>query len=210
MARQEPRSRSHLRRRRPIREAYDRVLIVCEGSKTEPAYLSELVDRHKLSTANVVVIGSGSDPRALVKRAKTLRQAERRDDRYDRVYCVFDRDQHAQFDSASDEARRDGMQLARSWPCFEFWLVLHFTYRRSPYTRSGARTEAQNCERDLRQHFPHYRKGMAGVFGKLEDRVETAKRHVHRAQSDASATGRDDPSTEVHSLVTYLQSLKAP
>ena len=115
MARQEPRSRSHLRRRRPIREAYDRVPIVCEGSKTEPAYLSELVDRHKLSTADVVVIGSGSDPRALVKRAKTLRQAERRDDRYDRVYCVFDRDQHAQFDSASDEARRDGMLLARSW-----------------------------------------------------------------------------------------------
>ena len=95
-------------------------------------------------------------------------------------------------------------------PCFEFWLVLHFTYRRSPYTRSGARTQAQNCERDLRQHLPYYRKGMAGVFGKLEDRVETAKRHVHRAQSDASATGRDDPSTEVHSLVTYLQSLKAP
>ena len=206
MARHRPRGRSRLHRKPPTREPYDRVLIVCEDSKAEPAYFRELVDGYRLSTANVEVVGSGSDPRFLVKKAKTLRR--RSDDRYDKVFCVFDRDQHAHFPTASHEARATGLLLARSWPCFEFWLVLHFTYHRKPYAGSGNRTAAQNCVRELLQHLPGYTKGMAGVYVDLQDRIETAKRNAEQARSDASVTGRDNPSTEVHSLVTYLQSLK--
>ena len=209
MARGRPRGRSRLHRRRPTREPYARVLIVCEDAKAEPAYFRELTDWYRLSTANIVVVGSGSDPRFLVRKAKTLRRTEsRRGDGYDAVYCVFDRDEHAHFATASQEAQAVGMFLARSWPCFEFWLVLHFTYHRRPYAQSGNRTAAQNCARELEQHLPGYTKGMAGVFANLQDRLETAKNNAERGRSDASATGRDDPSTEVHSLVTYLQSLK--
>ena len=208
MSRGRPRGRSRLHRRRPTREPYARVLVVCEDAKAEPAYFRELVDRYRLSTANVVVVGSGSDPRYLVKKAKTLRRVEsQRGDRYDAVYCVFDRDEHAHFLSASHEAQEGGLLLARSWPCFEFWLVLHFTYHRRPYAQSGNRTAAQNCVRELRQHLSRYNKGLAGVFEDLEDRLETATTNAVRARSDALATGRDNPSTEVHSLVTYLQSL---
>ena len=58
------------------------------------------------------------------------------------------------------------------------------------------------------KHLSGYTKGMAGVFVDLQDRLETAKTNAKRGRSDASETGRDNPSTEVHSLVTYLQSLK--
>lgn len=211
MARGRPRGRSRLYRRRPTREPYARVLIVCEDAKATPAYFRELVDRYRLSTANIVVVGSGSDPRFLVKKAKALRRTEsRRGDGYDAVYCVFDRDEHAHFVTASQEAQAVGMLLARSWPCFEFWLVLHFTYHRRPYAQSGNRTAAQNCVRELEQHLPSYTKGMTGVFANLQDRLETAKNNAERGRSDASVTGQDNPSTEVHSLVTYLQSLKTP
>ena len=169
------------------------------------------MDRYRLSTANIVVVGSGSDPRFLVKKAKTLRRTEsRRGDRYDQVYCVFDRDEHAHFVTASQEAQAVGMYLARSWPCFEFWLVLHFTYHRRPYARSGNRTAAQSCVRELMQHLPGYTKGMTGVFVGLQAHLEAAKTNAERGRSDASVTGQDNPSTEIHSLVTYLQSLKAP
>ena len=105
MARNKPRGRSRLRRRRPTREPYARVLIVCEDAKAEPAYFRELTDRYRLSTANVVVMGSGSDPRFLVKKAKKLRRTEiSRGDPSDAVYCVFDRDEHAHFQTASQEA----------------------------------------------------------------------------------------------------------
>ena len=210
MARRKPRRQDQLRRKGPKREPYDRVLIVCEGSKTEPSYFRSLVNRYRLSTANIVVEASGSDPRSLVKKAKSLRDEEkRRRDRYDAVYCVFDRDQHAHFNTASNEALSAKLKLARSWPCFEFWLLLHFVYHRRPYAPSGNRTAAENCVRELQQHLPNYTKGNAGVFEALEeDQLETAKSNASLALSDAEATGEYNPSTEVHCLVAYLQVLK--
>ena len=185
------------------------MLILCEGSKTEPSYFRSLVNRYRLSTTNVLVAASGSDPSSLVNKAKSLRDEEkRRGDRYDAVYCVFDHDQHTHFNTASNEAHSAKLKLARSWPCFEFWLLLHFVYHRRPYAPSGNRTAAENCVRELRQHLPNYTKGNAGVFEVLEDQMETAKSNASLALSDAEATGRCNPSTEVHCLVAYLQALK--
>ena len=184
------------------------MLILCEGNKTEPSYFWSLVNRNQLSTANVEVDASGLDPSSLVNKAKSLRDEKRRGDRYDTVYCVFDRDEHAHFNAASDKAHSAKLKLARSWPCFEFWLLLHFVYRRRPYAPSGNKTAAENCVRELQQHLLNYTKGDAGVFEALEDQMETAKSNARRALSDAEATGRYNPSTEVHCLVAYLQALK--
>lgn len=206
-----PRNRRDIKQHETVpRKIYDRVLIVCEGKKTEPKYLRDLVDRCRLSNANVVIEGIGSEPRKVVATAKTLEKKERRlGESYDVVYCVFDRDQHAHFDSASQEARDARLKLARSWPCFEYWLVLHFVYRRRPYARSGNKSAAQNCVRDLKKRLHGYTKGMADVYENLEDRLETAKSNAKRALSDAAATGRPNPSTEVHLLVAYLQALQS-
>ena len=185
------------------------MLIVCEGKKTEPTYFKSLIRRLRLSTANVEVEGSSSDPSRLVKRAKSLRKKEQgQGDRYDSVYCVFDEDEHEHFAKASEEARSARVKLARSWPCFEFWVLLHFTYIRRPYMRSGDKSPGQNCLSDLRKYMPSYTKGDAGVFEELEDLLETGKSNARRALSDAEATGRRSPSTEVHCLVAYLQALK--
>ena len=51
MARHRPRNR--IARQGPKREQYDRVLIVCEGSRTEPLYFGEIANRYRLSTANI-------------------------------------------------------------------------------------------------------------------------------------------------------------
>ena len=182
---------------------------MCEGKKTEPTYFESLRDRLRLSTANVEVEGDGSDPSRLVKKAKSLRDREKqRGDRYDAVYCVFDEDEHAHFVQASKEAQSANLKLARSWPCFEFWLLLHFLYSRKPYMRSGHRSPGQNCVSDLRKHMPNYTKGDAGVFVELEDRLDTGKCNARRALADAEATERSNPSTEVHCLIAYLQALK--
>lgn len=61
--------RNRLRRDRPTREAYDRVLIVTEGQKTEPIYFSEFLEHYRLSSANIDVVGEGADPRVVVRRA---------------------------------------------------------------------------------------------------------------------------------------------
>ena len=48
---------ANLRRRRPQREPYSRVLIVTEGQKTEAAYFTGVAKHYRLSTANVVILG---------------------------------------------------------------------------------------------------------------------------------------------------------
>ena len=206
MARRPPRNR--IARQGPKRDQYDRVLIVCEGSRTEPLYFGEVASRYRLSTANIKVIGSGADPRTVVREARKERDRERRrGEKYDRVYCVFDRDEHATFQEACNEAGASGLQLARSWPCFEFWLRLHFGFTRQPYARSGGRSPAQNCVNEVRKLLSGYAKAVHGLFAELEDRLEEAKAHAVRALADAEATNELNPSTEVHALVDYLQSL---
>jgi len=91
-----------LKRRKSKRAAYDKVLIVCEGEKTEPNYFKELVIFYAINTANVAIDGScGSSPISVVRQAVKLYKSEaKKGDPYDRVYCVFDRDSHSTYDEA--------------------------------------------------------------------------------------------------------------
>ena len=199
------------RRRKETREPYDRVLIVTEGTKTEPSYFADLVAHYRLNTANVAVVPSerGSDPGTVVATALSLRDEEvALGDAYDRVYCVFDRNGHTNFDTASRQAEAENLLLARSWPCFEFWLLLHFAFTRAPFGRTGARSPCDNCIVALRRHFTDYRKAMPGVFDRLVSQLETAKAHARRALDDAAGDDEWNPSTEMHRLVEYLQVLK--
>lgn len=61
------RTLKELQRSRPKRSSYARVLIVCEGGKTEPNYFQALINELRLNTANVEVDGnSDSSPRSVV------------------------------------------------------------------------------------------------------------------------------------------------
>lgn len=56
-------SERELRRGAARRAVYEKVLIVCEGSKTEPLYFGEIKDAFEISTANIRISGDcGSDP----------------------------------------------------------------------------------------------------------------------------------------------------
>ena len=171
-------------------------------------YLGELADHYRLSTANIKVVGRGADPKTVVRDAKEQLKSENDlGENFDEVYCVFDRDEHTTFLEASNEAEAAGLKLARSWPCFEFWLRLHFGFTRQPYAQSGGRTQAQNCGRELRGFLGGYKKAGEGVFLALADRLDAAKVNATRALNDARVTGDFNPCTEVHELVDYLQSL---
>ena len=133
--------------------------MVCEGAYTEPLYFEAMRDRLRLNTLEVKATKS-VDPRTLVNMASEEDQREKRNgERFDSVYCVFDRNSHQQFEEASNTARARGFRLARSWPCFEFWLLLHFDFVRAPYARKGNLIPCDVCIRDLRKHLPQYSKG---------------------------------------------------
>ena len=202
------RPRGSLSRREARRDPVARVLIVCEGKKTEPTYFRDLIREYRLTSAIVKVAGEGADPKIVVERAKERQKAEQRaEEQYDRIFCVFDRDEHEKFDAASRDAKRHGFKLARSWPCFEYWLLLHFSSARSPYVRKGGKSPADNCIGDLKQHCPEYTKAAQGVFVALQNRLDTAMNNSRNVLRDAIATNERNPSTEIHRLVDYLKSL---
>jgi len=210
MARRKPRGEGDLRRRAAKRESYDRVLIVCEGEKTEPNYFCELRAHYALSTANVdVVPADGSSPITVVRSAIRRQKQERKQgEKFDRVYCIFDKDEHGNYYDACRIANNNRLTIASSIPCFEYWLLLHCEYTRAPFSPSGSRTVAEQVLAKLKTHLPDYEKSSSGLFARLLDNLETAKTRAARGLQDAERTGEDNPSTHVHELVEYLQTLK--
>ncbi|MEV5709909.1 RloB family protein [Actinoallomurus sp. NPDC052274] len=72
----------------------------------------------------VVIKTNPRSPSAVVKHAyKLKRQAP---DDFDDVWCVFDVDEFQDIEDAVSLARRQGIGVAVSNPCFELWLLLHF------------------------------------------------------------------------------------
>lgn len=203
-----------LRREAQKREPYDVVLIVCEGGKTEPNYLKELRDAFKLSTANIRIAGDecGSSPRSVVNFALT---EYRREKKYNRIFCVFDRDRHPTYAEAVERIRKvkmgRGVSIAAitSVPCFEIWLLLHFVYTTRPFGSTGSSGSiCASVIRGLKRHIPGYEKGVTGLFQALADKLPNALTHAARLENHTAECGSDNPSTLMHHLVAYLRDLK--
>jgi len=90
-----------LQRQRASKQPYHKVLVVCEGEKTEPYYFSELRDQYRLNSATVEVVGCRLDPYRIFTVAKRrYRDEKERGDPFDKVYCVFDKDNHTSYHNA--------------------------------------------------------------------------------------------------------------
>lgn len=203
------------KRTAPARSPYEKVLIVCEGSRTEPNYFLGLIDHYEINTANVKVDGScGSDPVSVVDHAIQLYRAERdKSEPYDRVYCVMDRDAHPKFDEAMNKLQAQKpagvFYPAVSVPCFEYWLLLHFNYTRAAFTAVGKVSAGAAVLAELKRFWPEYEKADGEVFERLKDQLGVAKANAKNALNDAQKTGSKNPSTNIHELVDYLQNIKS-
>lgn len=205
-----PRSARVYRRRRPTKEPYDVVLVVCEGAKTEPNYLRELRAIHKLSSVNVrIVPPPRTDPLGIVNFAIG---ELKRDPEYNRAYCVFDRNGHKTYAAALRRVTQSSFGATNrliaipSIPCFEVWLVLHYRYSDAPYTAVGGTSACDAVIRDLRNYLP-YTKADTSIFTTLESRLCDARAHAMRLKTHNNATASDNPATDMHLLVEYLIAL---
>jgi hypothetical protein len=205
------RSAKTFARRGPTREPYDVVLIVCEGTKTEPHYLYGLRTAYALSNANIVIVHSGAtDPKSIVEFALN----EMTTGGYDRAYCVFDRDGHQTYDPAlnliaqSSDGRAGRLVAVTSWPCFEIWVLLHFTYSTAPFAGSGSRSACDNVLAEVQKHMTNYTKGHKGVFEALAPRLDKALSNAAKLEKHNRTTQTENPHTRMHELVNALKSLK--
>lgn len=211
--RRRPHGRSAISRRVAVREAYKKILIVCEGEKTEPLYFTNAREFYQLSTVNVEITGEGKDPMSLVKLAKQKYKEEAAGDAYDAVYCVFDKDAHntygAAIQSLHSSTPKGIWHSINSVPSFEFWLLLHFGYTDRPFHATGRASAGDEVLKELKNHIPDYHKGKPKLFSALVDKLDTACRNANRVLAACEQNATDNPSTRVHVLVEELRRLKA-
>jgi hypothetical protein len=221
-SRRQPKSRKDLKRRAAFRQERDRVLIVTEGSKTEPDYFRRLIEELGLTTAKVVIVGDGgSAPISVVEDAiKRLSQ----DDDFEQVYCVFDRDRHASYDQAlqalNELAGSTGFKskvvlAIPSVPCFELWYLLHVSDSRKPYEAAatgGSPGQALLADLCKKNEFSNYEKSGCQAFFETirpyrEIAVQRAESFLRAASAEGAQEYHENPSTRVYLIVEGLRKI---
>ena len=203
-----------LEREEPKKEAYDLVLIVCEGEKTEKFYFRSLIKFEKLSSVNIKIIsGTGSDPVSVIKTALKEVEDQKEYLPFNKVYCVVDRDEHKNFSNAVNMIKDKNLELIISYPSFEYWYLCHFKYSRAPITRSGTRSSGDNCVATLNAEWKkvfgnEYEKNTETLYEILHDKLEIALSNAAKSLKAAESEEESNPSTKVHILVDYLRKLK--
>jgi len=201
-----------VRRKGPKRTTKERILLVCEGEKTERIYFSQFLAALRAANVSLEIAKRecGSDPLGIIQYAKSLMRA---DAGIDRCYCIIDRDSHTNFHPAVREADEynqslkasRSFQTIKSYPCFEFWFILHFVFTRSPFSASGGKSAAECVIYSLRKYLPKYNKNGQDAIASLLDKTDVAICNAERAYGEAIASDNPNPSTEVHLLMKELK-----
>ena len=182
-----------------------RLLVVCEGQRTEPDYVRGHERLVRNVTVEIEIPRDRGDPKKLVEIAKERKhaaktEAKRQGDLYldfDEVWCVFDRDDHERFHEARTMGRDNGFELAISNPCVELWLLLHFRENPGMHHRN-------DLHRMLDRYLPGYDKHLD--FNDVANGVEAATARARRLDDDAESVGEPgrNPTTGFYRLTDSI------
>ena len=138
--------------RRKSRQIVCKILIVCEGTKTEPNYFEAF---KTLNGGTIVydidVRGLGQNTTDVVDKAIELKSKGD----YDRVWAVFDKDSFSanKFNGAIIKAQNNGIGCAWSNEAFELWYLYHFMNR----VTAMSRTEYKQAISEAVNNSPKYK-----------------------------------------------------
>jgi hypothetical protein len=182
------------------------VLVLCEGQVTEFEYFDAFLREVENPLVVVEIDSTGGVPKTLVERAaarkkdseKRARRERDENLKYDEIWCVFDVDVHPNLPDARQQARANGIKLAVSNPCFELWLLLHFSEQHAHIERKPAASL-------LRKYHPDYHKHVRFdlVRDGYTDAVQRAQQLDKRHRENGTKGG--NPSTDVYVLTERIR-----
>ena len=190
-----------------------RIIIVCEGAKTEYGYFEDIRKSLRMEPNKIIVLKpQASDPLGVVREAleeRTERQQNQQWVEEDLAWAVFDGDEHIannrdNWREALRLAQEGDIRLAISNPSFEYWYLLHYQDQTSHLTR-------QRATRLLNDHLPMYEKSHVLYQGELQPRTAEAVNRAKQVARLADANGRtsySNPCTHVWELVEIILSLQ--
>jgi hypothetical protein len=179
-----------------------RILIVCEGEKTEPNYFKKFPENPEVYD-RIDIHGTGYNTVSLIKEAIRLKnEAHKRREPYIEVWCVFDKDDFSisSFNEAIRLATVSGLRCAYSIEAFELWYMLHFNY----YDMALSRTQyIEKLSEFLKKT---YLKNDENMYELLESRQAQALQNAHNLykKQNVLPLKKQNPVTIVFKLVERL------
>lgn len=201
------RSASSFKREKARFKPQPTILVLCEDIKSSKIYLEEAAIHFRANVKVKIAHCRKTDPKGIVT------EAVRQKKHFDAVFCVIDRDAHPSFEEALRQADANGVTIIASYPCFEFWLILHYGYNTRPYTATGEKSAGDRVLEELcgQPGMETYQKGgTTGLFGKLlGEPFDTARVMSPRVLKAAQDCGNMNPSTALHTLIDKFEELAA-
>ncbi|MDM8560710.1 RloB family protein [Candidatus Parabeggiatoa sp. HSG14] len=226
-----PPSRKEKKRRKQREKAMKqlavgRILIVCEGTKTEPNYfkwwqeqlenigkkavnkLQKIVGSIDVNNLGdeIEIKGEGSNTKSVVKEALRVKNlAKHGKIEYTQIWCVFDCDSFPKehYNTAIEQARTNDMEVAYSNEAFELWYLLHFDYINTGISREKYEKMLTKClgEKYEKNDPEMYEKLLKHPEADQQQAIENAKKLLNKHAKDYAA---HNPSTTVFKLVESL------
>ena len=191
------------------------MVIVCDDTRTAPAYFTELQRAEKQRVAINVCPAecTGASPQAMLEQAqrklKTLANNSDDEDRLE-VWLLLDlegtSERRSQAEEASAQAKRNagggqGIKVARSDPCFEVWTLLHLkdTGKHFADCRQVLARVRKLWKEGLGQRIRH--KAQADYSKIIDRRAEAA------ARAESHCNNKDPSRTEVFRIIRAIEDL---
>ncbi len=195
-------------RKKPKFKPQPTVLVLCEDKKSSLQYLTDAAHHFRSHAKVEIAHPNKHDPLSIVG------EAINRQNHFDEIYCVIDRDQHETFDAALARSKdQNKIKVIPSYPCYEYWLLLHFKLSRKPHVSVGNKSSCDLQTDDLRleNDMGNYAKGKSnGLFTNLLERLPTARKHAKATLTAAINAEELNPSTKIHELIEQLEKLGEP
>ena len=205
------RSQKEEKRRIKTRVERKRILIVCEGEKTEPNYFHSIQEELPQHVVELEIFGVGLNTLTLVERAKALRDSAKMGSYpIDLVWVVFDRDSFpaSDFDNAIRKAETDDIKTAWSNESFELWYVLHFEFRSTAMSRNEYQDKLSTL---LGRKYAKNAPDMYQVLSKIGNQnhaIMWSKKLHQEAMMSKKPFSQINPCTTVYALIEELNSFK--
>lgn len=196
------------------------ILIVTEGSRTEPKYFDHFRTRNTNIDIRVVPSrsnGGETDYMSLVRKAIEHQKKDQLSASIgDSVWVVADGDvnfnnpdpvntRSKQLEKVRKTAERSDVHMVISNPCFELWYLLHFRYT-TKYLK-----DYEAAKKELVTYFPEYEKTddvYAQLLPHLEQAIQNARQlelyHIENGDMLPFSIGTN-PYTEVYRLIEELK-----
>ncbi len=187
------------------------ILIVCEGTKTEPNYFEAFAEKRQgVIVYDIEVKGLGRGTKDVVEKAIYLKGKND----YDRVWAVFDKDEFPakDFNEAISLGQKNGIEVAWSNEAFELWYLYHFqnvttgVSRKDYETKISAAVNASSKYKS-REKYKYAKKNpdnfkIMTTYGSMESALRYAE--TKRGEYTDSRYANHNPCTTVYRLVRQL------